>query len=144
MRTCCSFVMGKNAGLLLCRISVSLARAATSIMFVVTKHGFCHDKSMLVMTNDKHVVMTSLFLLQQTHVCGDDTHLLSQQKYACHDKTFVATNTCLSHQKFCRGKHTFENTCLSQQKWYLWQVPPMIRWFMIAVWWSHLCPLYKL
>ena len=29
---------------------ISLAGAATSIIFVATKHAFCHDKSMLVVT----------------------------------------------------------------------------------------------
>ena len=43
----------------------SLAGAATSIIFVATKHVFRHDKSMFVAT-----------------------------KYFCHDKTFVATNIC--------------------------------------------------
>ena len=117
---------------------------------------------------------------------------MSRQKYACRDKTFVATNiilsrqnftrvttkqdTCLSHKTFvatkdvlsvCRdkrkclsrqttklclsrqifvvflatkmivvtalasdsNKHMFvaTKTCLSQQKWYLWQLPPIIK-----------------
>ena len=43
---------------------------------------------------------------------------LSRQNYVCRDKTFVATNITLSPQK----------TCLSRQKWYLWQLPPMIGW----------------
>ena len=41
--------------------------------------------------------------------CHDKRRLLSRQKYACRDKMFVATNTCLSRQKL-----------------YLWQLLPMI------------------
>ena len=82
---------------------------------VVTKHVFCCDKSMLVVTkvllrksygccnkiflsqqnfcHGKHnFVATSILLLWQTHVCSDKTHVLSWQKYACWDKTFVMTN----------------------------------------------------
>ena len=59
-----------------------------------------------------------LFLSRQTRtrVCRDKTRLLSRQKYACHDKTFVATKLCLSRQifvttkVFCRDKHTFVAT----------------------------------
>ena len=47
--------------------------AATSIVFFATKA-----------------------LLRQTRVFCDKTRLLSRQKYACPDKMFVATNTCLS------------------------------------------------
>ena len=38
------------------------------------------------------------------HMC------LSPQKYACRDKTFVATNTSLLPQKCCHDKHTFVTT----------------------------------
>ena len=66
--------------------------------------------------------------VQQICVCCDKGHLLSRQKYACCDKTFVATKLCLSRQNIChvcRDKHTFchdkrgfvtTNTCLSWQK----------------------------
>ena len=40
---------------------------------------FCHDK----------------------RVCHDKTGLLSQQKYACRDKSFVMTELCLSQQNNC-------------------------------------------
>ena len=88
---CVSLKAAYNEGL------VSLAGAATSIMFAATKHVFCCDKSMLAATK-----------------------CLSQQNYVGHDKI------CLLWQKFCCDKHTFvvtkdvfcreENTCLSQQK----------------------------
>ena len=84
---------------------------------------FCCDKSKLVATK---VLSWQAYLCHNKHVCLDKTHLLSQQKYAC-DKTFVLTHTCLSQQKLCLGKHTFECCeCLSWQKSYLWQLPSMI------------------
>jgi len=64
---------------------ISLAGAATSIIFVATK--FCRDKLSFVATN---------------------TCLLKWQNVFCRDKSMLAaTNTCLSRQKFCRNKHTF-------------------------------------
>ena len=41
---------------------------------------------------------------------------------------FVAIKVSLSRQRFCRNKIMFvaTDTCLSRQKWYLWQLPPMI------------------
>ena len=107
----------------------------------------CHDKS-FVTTNiflswqnlycDKHMLLaTSLFLSRQTRVCGDKTvvatnmclsgqifvatKLVSQQKY------FVVTNVTasilLSQQKMC---FVVTNMCLSWQKWYLWQLLPIL------------------
>ena len=89
-------------------------------------------------------VTTKVYLLRQT--CNTSS---SWQKYACHDKTFVVTNTCLLWRIFdltkifCRDKHAFVAakvfsrqaylchdkrcvTCLSWQKWYLWQLLPMV------------------
>ena len=97
-------------------LTLSLEGAATSNKYA------CRDKYIFVATNR--------ILLRQFK-----TRLLSRQKYACRDKY-------LSLQRFCRGKHTFVATkdvlccdkrvfvatkmCLSRQKWYLWQLPPMI------------------
>ena len=39
-----------------------------------------------------------------TKVCGK-THLLSQLKYACRNKTFVVTKICLSQQNCCCDKY---------------------------------------
>ena len=61
---------------------ISLAAAATSIIFVATN--ICRDKH--------NFAATSLPLSQQTRLCRNKTRLLSRQKYACCDKTFVATN----------------------------------------------------
>ena len=72
-------------------------------------------------------------------IAGKSCHMY----HFCHDKTFVATNTPLSQQKFCHdkhafvvtkdvfchGKHTFVATkLLSCQKVYLWELPPMKLW----------------
>ena len=84
------------------------------------------------------------------YVCHDKTYLLSRQKYAYGDKTFVATNyfctnTCLSQQNTsfvryvcrhkcfvptttcCRKKHNIvaARIRLSRQR-YLWQLPTKI------------------
>ena len=69
--------------------SLSLAGAATSIIFVTTKvllwqNTFRCNKSMLI--------TTSILLSGQTYVCHDKMCLLSQrlllqQQYACHNKT---------------------------------------------------------
>ena len=78
---------------------VSLARAVTNIVFILI-----------------HVFVAA------TCVCHDKTHLLSQQMYACEEKTFVKTNICrnkLLHDKrtvvvtkyvLCHGKHVFVAT----------------------------------
>ena len=78
----------------------------------------------------------------------DKTCLFLWQKYACCDKLTFATNTfvathVLLQQKFCHCKCTFVATkdvfchdksmlvttkLLSQQKWYLRQLPPTIVW----------------
>ena len=79
------------------RDKLSLAGAATSIIFVATNMGlsrqknvFCGDESMLVATK----------------------HIFAATKNSCAKLTFVAT-PLLSRQKFCCGKHTFVATKLS-------------------------------
>ena len=54
-------------------------------------------------------VMTSLLLSWQACVYHNKTCLQLWRKCACHDKSFVATDTCLSRQKFCfcHDKHHF-------------------------------------
>ena len=98
---------------------VSLAGAATSMIFDATKHVFCRDKSMFV--------ATKVCLSRQKYACRDKSMLvatkvcLSRQKYACRDKSmFVATKVCLSRQKYaCRDKNMLVATkvCLSRQKY---------------------------
>ena len=67
-------------------------------VFVVTKHIFCRDKSMLAVTT---FVMTKLYLLWQNIV--GMTKALSWQ-------IFGVTNTCLLRQKFCCDKNY---TCIA-------------------------------
>ena len=79
--------------------------------------------------------------------------LLSQQKYACHDKTFllqhvwqifVATNvilsgqTCvcciLSWQKFCHDKHTFVMTKDMFCPWHVFVTTKLLSWQKLYLW----------
>ena len=80
--------------------------------FVVTKHVFCRDKSMLDVTKllswHNYVCHNKLFLSWQKKIvptichdkqfCHDKRCLLLRQNYAriifCHDKSFVTTNMC--------------------------------------------------
>ena len=54
---------------------LSLTGAATSIIFVATKHVFCRDKNMLVATN----IFLAIFLSTKI--------ILSRQIYVCRDKS---------------------------------------------------------
>ena len=94
---------------------------------------FCLDKY--------NFVATSILLSQQTHVCCDKTCRLLRQKLCrgkrvsvmtkiCHDKSFVAPDKytfVATKDMFCCNTHN-TNKLLSQQNWYLWQLPPMIVW----------------
>ena len=174
-------------------ILLSLAGAATSIIFVTTKvlsqqihlcllsrqntsfvvtkvclsrQNFCLNKIMFVTTkhllgqtcvcHNKTFVMTTILLLQQK-MCFVMTYTcLLQQKYACCDKTFVATKLCLSWQKFfvtkyyvvtsilllrqktcfvSRQTYVCHNKTFARQKWYLWQLPPLIYCSVHIQWW---------
>ena len=80
--------------------------------FVATKENtyFVATKICLSRENicrDKHVLLRQIFVATNI-ILSRQTRLSSQKKYACCDKTFVATKLCLSWQK-----------------WYLWQLPPM-------------------
>ena len=113
--------------------------------WLVITGGSCH-KDHFYRDKKTFFVATKLCLSRQTYFCRDkrlsrqifiatNVILLTRQAYFCRDKH-------LSQQKFCRGKHTFvvtkgmfccdkhvfvtTNTCLSRQKLYLWQLPPMI------------------
>ena len=120
--------------------ATSIIFVMTKLLFVATKHVFCHYKSMLVVTKVlpwqtffvmtnvlsqqifvmTKVVMTNLLLSRQTCVCHDKTCVLSRQKYCCHDITVVVTNMCLSWHSFVATKVVatsilLSNTCLSWQ-----------------------------
>ena len=103
-------------------IQLSLAGAATSIIFVTTntflsrqtrvchnKHIFCHNKSMLV---------TTKLLLPQNDVCRDK--YLSWQKFLTKDVFCHDNHVCLSQQNFCEDKIMFVATkVLSRQKYFV-------------------------
>ena len=60
--------------------------------------------------------------LVSTYIIGESGH----KYHFCRDKhVFVATNVILSRQKF-RRDFVDKRRVLSRQKWYLWQLPPMI------------------
>ena len=94
-------------------------------------HFFCHNKHVLVMTKhivscDKSMLVATQHLLQKTNIDKHNftvTKVLSRQAYFCHNKRRVLLwQTCV-----CRDKQEFVLTkLLSRQKWYLWQLPPMI------------------
>ena len=106
---------------------LSLAGAATCIIFVVTKvlswqahvcitkHVFCHDKSIFVVTDiffattNTSFVVTKVCLSWQKF-CYDKVFVAITKKFlsqhvfvatnVCHDKSFVATKTRLSWQTY--------------------------------------------
>ena len=82
-----------SAQKLMVDILLSLAGAATSIIFVATKHVFCRDKI--------RFVATKLFFHDKTFVRTNICFVATKNKH-----TFVATNTSLSRQAcLCRSKH---------------------------------------
>ena len=91
-------------------------------VFVMTKHIFCPDKSMLVATT---FITTNMCLSWQIFVarkifCCDKhnfimTKVLSQQVYFCCNKRCVLSwQMCLSWQKFCHNKN---GTCGNSRQW---------------------------
>ena len=63
-------------------------------MFVATKHVFCHDKSKLVATKllSRQIFVAIKILLSRQKTCFVATNTcLSRQKYACRIKTIVGT-----------------------------------------------------
>ena len=83
--------------------------AATSVIFVI-----------FVATN---------VLSQQTRLLSWKNKYLSGQTRVCRDKSFVATNTCLSGQKYvvCRDKKK------KKKKFFLCQLPPIIPWLPVDI-----------
>ena len=87
---------------------VSLARAATSIIFVATKvllrqNYVCRDKHNKIVCRDKNLSRQT----RQNYVCRDN--YLSRQKYVCRDKqSFVATKdvfcVCRNNKKIVARK----------------------------------------
>ena len=95
-------------------IFLLLAGAATSIIFVATKHVFCRDKSMLVGTNITNKYIAAKIYrhktLVMTKICSSRQALLSRQKM------------CLSRQNFYRDKN---DTCGSSRQWYIFFQSPL-------------------
>ena len=94
-------------------VTVSLAGAATSIIFVATnvfvatKYVFCRNKSMLVAKKP---------LLRQTYFCichGELTFVATNTCLSQQNTSFVTTKVCLSRQTFC--KIYFTSLLLSRQ-----------------------------
>ena len=109
----------------------------------------CYDKIFLSQQNfgcKFFVVVTNTCLLQQK-ICHDKHTFVARKDVFCCDKhMFIMTKVSLSQQNFCCDKIMFvatnircdknmswqacfchNKTCvLSLQKWYLWQLPPMI------------------
>ena len=106
-------------------------------MFVTThlillRQKFCCNKHTFVTTNsclswqNMAFVMTKVCLSQQNICC--DKIVWHDKRFGattifCDDKSFVTTSILLLRQKTC---FVMANTCLSWQKWYLWQLLPMI------------------
>ena len=85
--------------------------AATSIIFVTMKvllwqAPVFHDKHLFVMT--KHVFCRDKSMLVTTHFCCDK--YLSQQQFLLRQKYFVVTNINFLLRKFCCGNLTFVTT----------------------------------
>ena len=121
----------------LCRkTELSLAGAASSIIFVVTK--LCLLQLSLVRAATSIIFVTTKVLsqcLSQQNMSFFKTKIcLSWQKFCCNktmfvttNKTFVMTNICHNKHNYVRTKHVFcRNKIMLQQKLCLWQFPPMI------------------
>ena len=102
-------------------------------VFIMTKHIFCHDKSMLVTTKllSRHIFVATNMCLSQQRFCLDKHTFVTTKDVFCCDKQllvvtkvcllqqisvmtklswqkyFVVTNIIFSWQNFCHNKHTF-------------------------------------
>ena len=87
------------------------------------KYHFCRGKHTFVATN-------TCLSRQNTFFCRDKSMLAVTKNVSrenCLSRQIATKIICLSRQKFYRDKHIFvaTDTCLSRQKLYLWQLPPM-------------------
>ena len=93
-------------------VTLSLAVAVTSIIFIATNTCLCVSRQTRVLSRqacfcrDKHLFVATkdVFCLGKSILVT--TNVLPRQKY------FVATNILLSRQNLCRSKHTFVATKL--------------------------------
>ena len=103
------------------------------------KYHFCRNKtsvatSMCLSWQNTSFVVTKVRLLRQNFCCNKITFVTT--KYFCRNKTVVATNICrnknvLWQAYFCHDKRHEKQVLVttklsSWQKWYLWQLPPII------------------
>ena len=81
--------------------------------------------------------------LSQWKFCHNRACLLSWQKYACHDKTFVKTKLCLSQLNFCHNNFFMTNTCFCHNKRCIlsWQTHVCCEKTMLVV--TKLCLLWQ-
>ena len=94
----------------------------------------CHDKTHLLsrqahVCRDKSMLVLTKLLSWQNYVCCDWYLLRQKFRRDKHIYMFLTTNIILLRQAYfcCNKKHVFVATkVLSQQKWYLWQLPPTI------------------
>ena len=108
-------------------ISVLLSRQKTCLSWQTRvcqdKNYTCGSSRQWYFCRDKGCVLS-----RQTRACHDKskfvvTKFLSRQNCVCHDFFLPLTKMCLSRQTYiCRDK----TRLLSRQKWYLWQLLPMI------------------
>ena len=105
-----------------CDETLSLAEAATSIIFVATKvlsrqTRVC-DKTLSLaelpqvsfFVATTKISATNACLSRQTRVYRDKTRLLSRQNYACRDKTLVCRDNIFFAANICRDKHVTPKT----------------------------------
>ena len=112
---------------------LSLAGAATSIIFVAASLLLSRQNFF----GDKHNFVTTKVLSQQAYFCRDKRvffFFVATKHIFCRDKSMLVASQFLSFLSLknisLSRKHTFVATKttkhLSRQKWYLWQLSPMI------------------
>ena len=91
-------------------MKLSLAGAATSIIFVATKDVFCRDKHMFVATKvclSGQNFCREKAMFAATNICREKSFVTT--KIFCHNKTLVATSIRFSRQtrvcRVCRDKY---------------------------------------
>ena len=97
------FVTTKVLSWQTCFVTTNTSFVATKLCFswqkFCGKFCCCCNKHNFVETK---VLSGQVYFCHNKHVCCDKTCRLLWQKYACWDKTFVMTNTCLSWQAYFR------------------------------------------
>ena len=110
--------------------TLSLAGAATSIIFVATKHVFCRDESMLAC----YLLLVAAPASDRTRVCRDKTQSSVATKvcllvscYLWQLQPVIEPVFVMTKYVFCRDKSMRAATkLLPRQNVYFWQLQPMI------------------